>query len=170
MSKKFLLILLIGSLAVFSAAGQSDEMGGFLVGEFEGPTIITDMAMMPESYSESPMLSAMVAAGDLPPVEERLPANPGVIQPAHEIGVYGGQWRRGYTGPGDVWNARRIAGNDNLLFMDYTLNEIKPWVFEAGKPMRTSRSSPSACARATNGRMARPSPPTTSSSGSSSSS
>ena len=42
MSKKFLLILLVATLGVFSAAGQSDEMGSFLVGEFEGPTIITD--------------------------------------------------------------------------------------------------------------------------------
>ncbi len=131
MSKKLLLIVLIAALGVCLATAQSDESGSFLVGEFEGPTIITDAGMMPSMYSESPMLSAMVEAGDLPPVEERLPANPGVIQPAHEIGQYGGQWRRGYTGPGDVWNARRIAGNDNLLFMDYTLNEIKPWVFES---------------------------------------
>ena len=30
-------------------------------------------------YKEAPMLAAKVAAGELPPVEERLPANPRVV-------------------------------------------------------------------------------------------
>ena len=131
MYRKLILILLIAALAAGGAFSQDDEMGSFLIGEFEGPTVITDASMMPASFSESPMLSAMVEAGDLPPVADRLPDNPLVIQPVHEIGQYGGQWRRGYTGPGDVWNARRIAGNDNLLFMDYKLNDTQPWVFES---------------------------------------
>ena len=88
--------------------------------------------------------------------------NPGVIKPAHEIGQYGGQWRRGYTGPGDVWNARRIAGNDNLLFMDYTLNEIKPWVFESWEANDDFTRIHLQFARGPqDGPMARHSPPTT---------
>ena len=39
-------------------------------------------------YNEAPMLSAMVAAGDLPPVEERLPTEPLVV--GKKIGKYGG--------------------------------------------------------------------------------
>ncbi len=46
-------------------------------------------------YSEAPMLADMVAAGDLPPVEERLPENPVVLVPFEEIGTYGGTLRRG---------------------------------------------------------------------------
>lgn len=42
-------------------------------------------------YSESPMLAARVASGDLPPLGERLPANPYVIKPPYYIGKYGGQ-------------------------------------------------------------------------------
>lgn len=42
-------------------------------------------------YNEAPMLEALVAAGELPPVEERLPAEPLVVTAAvGEIGVYGG--------------------------------------------------------------------------------
>ena len=39
------------------------------------------------------MLAEMVAAGDLPPVEERIPANPRVLPVFEEIGQYGGTWR-----------------------------------------------------------------------------
>jgi len=42
---------------------------------------------------EAPSLAAKVEAGDLPPVEERLPTNPLVVEPHAEIGQYGGTWR-----------------------------------------------------------------------------
>lgn len=43
-------------------------------------------------YNESPMLQELVEAGVLPPVEQRLPAEPLVIEPVHGIGEYGGTW------------------------------------------------------------------------------
>ncbi|MCY4483797.1 MAG: ABC transporter substrate-binding protein [Spirochaetaceae bacterium] len=42
-------------------------------------------------YKEAPMLAALVAAGELPPVEERLPLEPKVRAVFDEIGTYGGQ-------------------------------------------------------------------------------
>lgn len=42
-------------------------------------------------YNESPMLAAMVAAGDLPPVAERLPSEPLVVAVAEQIGSFGGE-------------------------------------------------------------------------------
>ena len=42
-------------------------------------------------YKEAPMLAARVAAGELPPVEERLPLEPKVRAVFDEIGTYGGQ-------------------------------------------------------------------------------
>ena len=45
--------------------------------------------------NESPMLWEQVASGDLPPLEDRLPANPLVLEPLEEIGTYGGTLRRG---------------------------------------------------------------------------
>ena len=42
------------------------------------------------SFGEAPMLAAMVAAGDLPPVEERLPEEPLVFNVFEGTGTYGG--------------------------------------------------------------------------------
>src|SRR5207237_2395670 len=67
---------------------------GQLVGKLEGATIVTDPAAMPQSYKEAPMLAQLVQSGQLPPVEQRLPQDPMVLKPAHEIGRYGGTWRR----------------------------------------------------------------------------
>lgn len=41
-----------------------------------------------QSYSESPSLAAQVSSGALPPVEERLPVNPAVMEPLESIGDY----------------------------------------------------------------------------------
>ena len=60
------------------------------------------------SYNESPALAQQVAAGLLPPVEERLPKEPWVI-PAQEIGTYGGTLHRAYLGYSDIWNWLRLS-------------------------------------------------------------
>ncbi len=49
-------------------------------------------------FNEAPMLAAMVEKGELPPVAERLPEEPLVVQPIDSIGEYGGTWRRAFTG------------------------------------------------------------------------
>jgi peptide/nickel transport system substrate-binding protein len=59
------------------------------------------------------MLAEMVAAGELPPVDERLPVNPLVYEPA-EIGQYGGVWHRGFLGPSDRNGLIRVV-NDSLV-------------------------------------------------------
>ncbi|GAG14488.1 unnamed protein product, partial [marine sediment metagenome] len=43
-----------------------------------------------EKYNESPLLRTKVAAGELPPVEERLPEEPLIVNPYEEVGEYGG--------------------------------------------------------------------------------
>jgi peptide/nickel transport system substrate-binding protein len=50
-----------------------------------GPGLAQDM-----TYNEAPMLAERVAAGELPPVEERLPVNPDVVTPVEAVGTYGG--------------------------------------------------------------------------------
>ena len=52
------------------------------------------------SFQQSPVLDALVAAGTLPPVEERLPDEPLVLQPAGQIGEYGGNAIQGTTDDG----------------------------------------------------------------------
>jgi len=54
----------------------------------------------PSQYSENPKFAAMVKAGKLPPVEQRLPEEILVMQPPHGIGTYGGTWRITATGGG----------------------------------------------------------------------
>lgn len=80
------------------------------------------------SYNEAPMLAERVAAGELPPVEERLPETPLVIQPAEEIGQYGGTWHRAFTGPGDRQNPERLIYN-NLIRWDAGVSELRPYIF-----------------------------------------
>ena len=41
-------------------------------------------------YHEAPVLAELVAAGELPPVDQRLPPEPVVVEPLHETGQYGG--------------------------------------------------------------------------------
>ena len=62
-----------------------------------------------QQYNEAPALAAMVEAGELPPVEERLPAEPLVQEVVEEIGTYGGTLRRGFLGPSDHNNYTRVV-------------------------------------------------------------
>jgi peptide/nickel transport system substrate-binding protein len=100
--------------------------GSELIGKLEGPEVVTDQAAWPKSWQEAPQLAALVKAGKLPPVQERVSREPLVIKPVHEIGKYGGTWRRGFSGPADFWNGYRCCGHDKILFWDYTGNRVVP--------------------------------------------
>jgi peptide/nickel transport system substrate-binding protein len=92
-----------------------------------------------QQYNEAPMLAEMVARGELPPVEERLPENPLVIEPFEEIGTYGGVIRRGFTGPGDHNNYTRWV-YDSLLRFSVDGSEIVPHVLESWEPSEDFRT------------------------------
>ena len=85
---------------------------------------------VPSSFQEAPMLAALVASGDLPPVEERLPTNPLVIEPADGIGKYGGTWFRAFTGPADGQNMERPL-KDHLLYFDTGMTDVQPNIAES---------------------------------------
>ncbi len=107
------------------------------------------------AYQESPMLAERVAKGELPPVAERLPENPMVIEPVNEIGKYGGIWRRLCVGAGDLMLNTRM-GYEPLVRWDRTGKEIVPniathwevldggktYVFHLRKGMRWSDGHP----------------------------
>lgn len=106
--------------------GDTEEPGGGLP-PIEGGQVITDPDKWPTSFNEAPELAALVASGDLPPVEERIGQDPLVIDPVHDIGTYGGEWLRGFTGPGDTFNGYRSAsGRDTLLAWNHDATELKP--------------------------------------------
>lgn len=113
-------------LAVAGAPAASGG-GTSLIGKLEGPEVVTDPAQFPKSFKEAPQLAELVKAGKLPPVAERIGQDPLVLKPVHNIGKYGGTWRRGFTGPADFWNGYRCcSGPDTLLFWDYTGDKPVP--------------------------------------------
>ena len=91
----------------------------------------------PTTFSESPIFAAQVAAGTLPPVEDRLPvpADVLVLPVIDGIGEYGGTWRRAFTGPNDGQNADRIQSDHILHFdlngTDLIQNVAKGWDMSA---------------------------------------
>jgi peptide/nickel transport system substrate-binding protein len=122
-----MLVVVLLVLAVAGAQPAAGQVGSALIGKLEGPEVVTDPAKFPKTFNEAPQLAELVKAGRLPPVQERIGQDPLVIKPVHEIGKYGGTWRRGFTGPADFWNGYRCcAGPDHLLFWDYTGDKIVP--------------------------------------------
>jgi peptide/nickel transport system substrate-binding protein len=113
------------------AAKPEEKLGRHLIGKLEGAVVVADPAELPKTFAEAPMLTELVKAGKLPPVAERLPAEPMVIKPLHEIGKYGGTWRRAFTGPADAENGSRINATDKLLFSDFTGTQTRPCVARA---------------------------------------
>ncbi len=88
-------------------------------------------------YKEAPMLAEQVKAGKLPPVEQRLPAEPRVIEPIERIGKYGGDMRLGTTGMADgAWFTRNITYENlvhwNVEWTDVIPNVCKSWEVEDG--------------------------------------
>lgn len=53
-------------------------------------------------YSEAGTLKDKVAAGQLPPLKDRLPVNPLVIKPVEKVGKYGGDWNMALVGGGSL--------------------------------------------------------------------
>ena len=82
-------------------------------------------------FNEAPTLRARVAAGELPPVEERLPVEPLVCVPVEGIGEYGGFWRKIYlrallqTNCGTPWS--RIPSTIRRTYKTLEPNVFKGW-------------------------------------------
>ncbi len=104
------LVMLMTALVVLSAVAVAGQ---------DAPT-----ETVCESYSEAPELAERVAAGELPPVAERLPEEPLVVQPADEIGQYGGQMF-------DLYGGSRLAefrqyGYEGLVRWNVDGSEVIP--------------------------------------------
>lgn len=69
------------------------------------------------SFSEAPMLAELVAAGELPPLEERLPVREDiqVVQPRESIGQYGGELKWNATNPTSFGNIGWSAWDQHLM-------------------------------------------------------
>lgn len=130
MLKKLMTSAALGALALGTAwAGATEESSS------AGAAAGAD-AMMSGAYREAPMLAAMVAAGELPPVEERLPAEPVVITPLDEVGRYGGNLSVGIP---SAWawfgDPQSAVGPETLMRIktDYSgvvPNIVRSWEWE----------------------------------------
>jgi len=98
MRKRLIIVLAISVLVVFSFS----------------------IASFAQNYGEAPQLGELVDSGQLPPVGDRLPQDPLVIDTWHEIGQYGGTWNRTTTSEDFIFTPLLMYGfsftryDDNL--------------------------------------------------------
>ncbi|HKJ85886.1 MAG TPA: ABC transporter substrate-binding protein, partial [Spirochaetia bacterium] len=112
----FLLLIMVLAASMAWAGGQQAE------------DTAAETGVDPLSQMEAPMLAEMVAAGDLPPVEDRLPSQPAVIEPYESLGTYGGSWRTMYRGPGDWPWFTRTVGHEQLVQWNRAWDELEPGI------------------------------------------
>ena len=108
------------------------------------------------------MLAQMVARGELPPVDQRLPEQPKVVEPVESVGRYGGEFNV-YALDNMPWNdlvEGTVVGASWVLEMTAD-GEIVPDVARATSSPLTPRAERCNCAKVRAGRTARPSPRTT---------
>ncbi|MCD6290000.1 MAG: ABC transporter substrate-binding protein, partial [Anaerolineae bacterium] len=78
-----------------------------------------------------PQLAKLVQQGKLPPVEERLPENPLVVQPVERIGKYGGTWHTALRGGADnAWLVRTLD-YEHLVRWDPEWTKVIPNIAES---------------------------------------
>jgi len=97
MIRKLTMLLLSGAIClmgIIPVLAQSQYGQYATIGEYEKAT-----GNKIKKFNEAPMLRVKVAAGELPPVEERLPEEPMVVEPVEEIGQYGGTLHQATSSP-----------------------------------------------------------------------
>lgn len=109
----FLMMLVIAS-ALFASGEQEGEAPA------EPEEVAEEMGM------EAPMLEEMVEAGELPPVEDRLPAEPRVVEKVESIGEYGGTWHRAWRGVNDFHAFGRIVYEPVLRWPRDPADPVQP--------------------------------------------
>ncbi|MBA7543989.1 Periplasmic alpha-galactoside-binding protein [subsurface metagenome] len=130
MKKIILVLMLLIFIVSFTFATEVERrpaLKQFTMQEFEKTT-----GKKITQYNEAPMLKKMVERGELPPVEERLPSSPVVLQTLDKIGQYGGTWRRVQVDEIHwVWN---LANFESLAIFDIYQENLVPelakeWMF-----------------------------------------
>lgn len=102
--------MLLSGLTGFAVAEASVvEVGYYNLADYEAAAGTAIAA-----FGESPDLAAQVEAGELPPVEERLPENPLVTKTHVAIGEYGGTLRNVSVNIDQDWHMRHL-NSANLI-------------------------------------------------------
>lgn len=82
-------------------------------------------------YQESPILAELVTAGTLPPVDQRLPAEPLIVTPRGEVGKYGGEQHGAAFGPRTGQLDTEALRMQSLLFIEPDLRSLSPNILKA---------------------------------------
>jgi peptide/nickel transport system substrate-binding protein len=104
----------------------------FMAG-FAGAVVATSVvgsALAADAAKESPDLAKLVAGGKLPPLADRVGANPMIVTPYEKVGTYGGALHRGLRGSSDHNGILRVVGNQGLVRWNLAFTEIQPNVAE----------------------------------------
>ncbi|MGI6207745.1 MAG: ABC transporter substrate-binding protein [Anaerolineae bacterium] len=90
----------------------------------EQATTAPETSAPASKYQEAPSLAEKVAAGELPPVEERLPLEPLVVECVERPGQYCGDLHRVLTGPTDMGGYTAIM-RESLAGWDFRSGSIQ---------------------------------------------
>ena len=82
-----------------------------------------------QAAKEAPALAKLAADGKLPPLAERVSANPLVVK-VEKVGRYGGALRRGLRGSADHNGILRMVGNQGLVRWNLAFTAVLPNVAE----------------------------------------
>jgi peptide/nickel transport system substrate-binding protein len=91
-----------------------------------GVLATTSWSAMAAAYKEAPEVAARVSKGELPPVDQRLPAEPFVLKPIESVGHYGGVWRSALKGTLDNAWLRRTVLYEPLLSFSLDWKQVVP--------------------------------------------
>jgi len=78
------------------------------------------------STRQAPELQELVKAGKLPPLEDRLPLEPLVVEPVESVGKYGGTWHRGWKGIKDFHCFGRLVYEPMLRWPRDPKDPVQP--------------------------------------------
>ncbi|WP_028563244.1 ABC transporter substrate-binding protein [Paenibacillus pinihumi] len=122
-NKSFILLLVIMALVMAACSNNAAPK------EAEKPKDNTDKPVetAQSDVKEAPMLTALVTAGTLPKLEERMPVQSDIMvqEVVDEIGTYGGDWKMPWTGPGDKWGVG-MATEEALFRFNKTGDKVEP--------------------------------------------
>lgn len=103
--------------------------GSLGIGAMAAETETETAAATPGEYKEAPALAEQVEAGELPPVEERLPEDPKVVE-VPTIGTYGGTYVGAAFGPSTGQVDTEGLRFQSLLTIEPDLQTFKPNIIE----------------------------------------